>query len=150
MAAAVRRADPQALVTVGLLPWSLDRPGLRSGFVPQKIAPVLDFVSVHLYPESAHLDTALEILRGFVVGKPLVVEEIFPLYATAQELEGLRAQAGHEVSGWLGFFRPFPWPVARLPKEGSAPRSPAIGIAWVAGGGGRDPNTIGSSRVRTR
>src|SRR5271157_1806866 len=86
MAAAVRTADPRALVTVGLVPWSLDRPGLQSGFVPQQIAPVLDFVSVHLYPESLHLDLALETLRGFAVGKPLLVEEIFPLYATAQEL----------------------------------------------------------------
>jgi len=150
MAAAVRSTDSHALITVGLLPWSLDRPGLRSGFVPQEIAPILDFVSVHLYPESEHLDEALETLRGFLVGKPLVVEEIFPLYATVQELEGLRAEAGHEVSGWLGFFRPFPWPVAHPPKEGVAGAAPREGIVWIAGGAVRDLNTIGSSRVRTR
>jgi len=34
---------------VGLVDWSLDRPGLTSGFVPEKIAADLDFLCVHLY-----------------------------------------------------------------------------------------------------
>jgi hypothetical protein len=150
MAAAVRTADPRALVTVGLVWWSLDRPGLQSGFVPQQIAPVLDFVSVHLYPESLRLEAALETLRGFAVGKPLVVEEIFPLYASVQELEFFKAQAKHEVSGWLGFFRPFAWPVARLTSEQGGDVTPATGILFIADDGVRDPNTIGPSRVRAR
>jgi hypothetical protein len=150
MAAAVRSADPRALVTVGLTPWSLDRPGLQSGFVPQQIAPVLDFVSVHLYPESSRLDAALETLRGFAVGKPLLVEEIFPLYATAQELEHFQSLARHEVSGWLGFFRPFAWPIPQLARVRAADATPATRTLWLAEEGERDPNTIGPSRVRTR
>ena len=39
------------LVTVGLVPWSLDRPGITSGFVPMEIVSELDFIAVHLYPE---------------------------------------------------------------------------------------------------
>ena len=50
---AVRKHDKRHLVTVGLVDWSLDRQGLTSGFVPEKIADDLDFVSVHLYPEGA-------------------------------------------------------------------------------------------------
>ena len=150
MAAAVRAADPRALITVGLAPWSLDRPGLQSGFVPQEIASVVDFVSVHLYPESSHMDAALETLRGFAVGRPLLVEEIFPLYATPQELERFQAQAGREVSGWLGFFRPFAWPVPRLAEGRGPDATPGAAALWLADGGERDPDTIGSSRVRTR
>jgi hypothetical protein len=147
MATAVRAADPRALVTVGLVPWSLDQPGLQSGFVPQEIASVLDFMSIHLYPESSRLDAALETLRGFAVGKPLLVEEIFPLYASAQELEGFQRLARHEVSGWLGFFRPFAWPIPNA-RVGAAQDAPATGTLWLAEGGERDPGTIGPSRVR--
>src|SRR5262249_2575850 len=35
---AVRKEDRHALVTVGLVDWSLDRKGLTSGFVPSKVA----------------------------------------------------------------------------------------------------------------
>jgi hypothetical protein len=40
-----------ALLTVGLVDWSLDRKGLTSGFVPEKVADDLDLGSVHLYPK---------------------------------------------------------------------------------------------------
>ncbi len=36
LAAAVRRVDPRRLVTVGLVDWSLDRPGLTSGSSPRR------------------------------------------------------------------------------------------------------------------
>ena len=35
---AIREKDKRHLLTVGLVDWSLDRPGLTSGFVPSKIA----------------------------------------------------------------------------------------------------------------
>lgn len=51
---AIRAADPEALVTVGLIQWSvpvaLAGPWHYSGFRPQRIAPHLDFLSVHFYP----------------------------------------------------------------------------------------------------
>src|SRR5205814_10095087 len=37
LVAAVRKHDPKRLVTVGLLDWSLDRPGPTTGFVPEKV-----------------------------------------------------------------------------------------------------------------
>ena len=96
------------------------------------------------------MDAALQTLHGFAVGRPLLVEEIFPLYATPQELERFQAQAGHEVSGWLGFFRPFAWPVPRLAEGRGPDATPGAAALWLADGGERDPDTIGSSRVRTR
>src|SRR5262249_15226503 len=35
---AIRKVDDKHLITVGLVDWSLDRPGLTSGFVPKEIA----------------------------------------------------------------------------------------------------------------
>ncbi len=104
LAAAVRAADPDALVTVGLVDWSLDRKGLTSGFVPARVAPELDFVSVHLYPEAGKLDDALKTLEGFAVGKPVVVEETFPLKCSPAELGRFIDRAGPRAAGWFGFY----------------------------------------------
>jgi len=39
LAGAIRKRDPKRLITIGLVDWSLDRPGLTSGLVPKEIAP---------------------------------------------------------------------------------------------------------------
>jgi hypothetical protein len=53
-AAAIKAADPQALVTVGLIQWSvpiaLAGSFHYSGFRPSREAPLLDFMEVHFYP----------------------------------------------------------------------------------------------------
>jgi hypothetical protein len=51
----IRANDKQHLITVGRLP-SSKKWGHLSGFVPDKVAPELDFISVHIYPESGKLD----------------------------------------------------------------------------------------------
>lgn len=104
LVAAIRRHDPHHLVTVGLVDWSLDRPGLTSGFVPSVIAPEVDFLCVHLYPERGKLRQAIDTLDGFVVGKPVVVEETFPLRTTVDELERFFEQSEGKAAGWLGFY----------------------------------------------
>ena len=104
LAMAIRRHDRRHMVTVGLVPWSLDRPGLTSGFVPKEIAPEVDFLAVHLYPATGKHAEALETLKGFSVGKPVVVEETFPLSCTVGELETLIDQSKKTVAGWIGFY----------------------------------------------
>jgi hypothetical protein len=101
---AIRQVDQRHLVTVGLVDWSLDRRGLTSGFVPEKIAERLDFVSVHLYPKSGQLDEAAAILKGFSIGKPVVVEEMFPMNCTPMELKEFIERSGNSVAGWFGFY----------------------------------------------
>jgi len=53
-AEAIRGADPDALVTVGLIQWSVPvlLPGLQhyAGFRPERIAPLVDFLEIHFYP----------------------------------------------------------------------------------------------------
>lgn len=101
---AIRQHDPDTLITVGLVDWSLDRPGLTSGFVPQVIGPELDFLSVHLYPRSGQLEAALDTLSGFHVGKPVVLEETFPLHCNFQEMLAFLAASRHDVAGWVSFY----------------------------------------------
>ncbi|HUR53151.1 MAG TPA: cellulase family glycosylhydrolase [Gemmataceae bacterium] len=104
LTAAVRKADDRHLITVGLVDWSLDRKGLTSGFLPDKVAVDLDFVSVHLYPESGKLDAAIETLKGFSVGKPVVVEETFPLKCSPKELDAFIDRTGPHAAGWVSFY----------------------------------------------
>ena len=108
---AIREVDQRHLITVGLVDWSLDRPGLKSGFVPRELAGDLDFLCVHLYPEKGKLDEALETLAGFQIGKPLVIEEMFPLKCSTEELGEFIDRSKKHASGWIGFY----W--GRTPEE---------------------------------
>jgi hypothetical protein len=101
---AIREKDRRHLITVGLVDWSLDRPGLSSGFVPAKVAGDLDFVSVHLYPKKAKVGEALKTLAGFAVGKPVLVEETFPLACSPRELEQFIEGSRKHAAGWVGFY----------------------------------------------
>lgn len=102
---AIRRHDKRHLVTIGLVPWSLDRPGLTSGFVPSEIADELDFIAMHIYPEQGEFEQAIETLKGFAeVGKPVIIEEIFPLKCDAKELGRFINQSRQYATGWIGFY----------------------------------------------
>ena len=91
--AAIKAADPAALVTVGLIQWSVPSllPGVRhyAGFRPARQAKFLDFMEVHFYPLNKGFfeytnpeeeDRNLAYLEGVVrevarTGKPVVVAE---------------------------------------------------------------------------
>jgi hypothetical protein len=125
LTAAIRKEDRDRLVTVGLVDWSLDHPGrLYSGFPPSVIAPEVDFLSVHLYPERDRVDEAIEILKAFNVGKPVVVEETFTLKCGVPEFESFVERAKPLAAGWIGFY----W--GRTPEE--CRRSGAAGDALMA------------------
>ncbi|MBU6400674.1 MAG: cellulase family glycosylhydrolase [Verrucomicrobia bacterium] len=103
LTAAIRQHDRAALITVGLLPWSRDWEFL-SGFLPEKVGPELDFLSVHIYPDSKKPDEALECLRHFAVGKPVVIEETFPLSCSGAELEQFLLASRGFACGWIGHY----------------------------------------------
>jgi hypothetical protein len=107
----IRRQDPRHLVTVGLVDWSLNRPGLTSGFEPQVIVSDLDFLSVHIYPEAGKIDESLKTLTGFAVGRPVLIEETFPLKCGMREFERFIRRSGRTAAGWIGFY----W--GRTPEE---------------------------------
>ena len=102
---AIGKHDNKHLVTVGLVPWSLDRPGLSSGFVPERVCDQLDFIAMHLYPETGKVDEAIDIVKEFAaVGKPVVIEETFVLKCGADELEQFIDRSRPHAAGWIGFY----------------------------------------------
>jgi hypothetical protein len=105
LVAAIRPHDPKRLITVGLVDWSLDRPGLNSGMVPDRIAPSLDFICVHLYPRTGKRDEDLATLAAFAeVGKPVVIEETAPLFCNADDFARFIAASRKDARGWIGFY----------------------------------------------
>lgn len=108
LTAAVRKADPNHLVTLGLVDWSLKRPNmLYSGFDPKVIAAPLDFLCVHLYPEAGETKRAEAIatLHEFAVDhKPVVIEETFPLKSGLDDHREFLKASRAEASGWIGFY----------------------------------------------
>ena len=100
---AIRNRDKHHLITVGLLPSTPDW-GHFSGFVPEKIAPEVDFIAVHIYPNSDSPLEAIETLKGFAVGKPLVIEETFPLSCTGAELRRFLLESRGIACGWIGHY----------------------------------------------
>src|SRR5262249_34570553 len=103
MRAAIRLHDTNALITVGLLPWGREW-GHLSGFLPERIAPELDFISVHLYPDTKKPGEAMEALRKCSIGKPMVIEETFPLSCTPSEEEQFMRDSKAMACGWIGHY----------------------------------------------
>ena len=104
MVAAIRRHDPRRLVTVGVIPWALTFPGAQPLFYSEEVGAKLDFVGVHFYPEADQIDKALKALAVYDVGKPLVIEEIFPLKCGLAELDEFIEGSRRHVEGWIGFY----------------------------------------------
>ncbi|HIQ19751.1 MAG TPA: hypothetical protein EYH34_00740 [Planctomycetes bacterium] len=102
---AIRQHDRRHLITVGLVPWSLDRPGLTSGFIPEKVSGELDFIAMHIYPRKGKVNEAIETLKGFAtVGKPVVIEEIFPLKCSIEEATDFLDRSRKYTTGWISFY----------------------------------------------
>jgi hypothetical protein len=127
LATAVRKHDKRHLITVGLVDWSLDRKGLTSGFVPAKVVEELDFVSVHLYPVKGKVDEALKTLAGFAVGKPVLIEETFPLSCSLDELAEFVDGSKKHAAGWVGFYWGQPPAELRRSRE----IGDAITLGWL-------------------
>lgn len=103
MVAAIRKHDQKTPITVGMLPWSRKWHFL-SAFDPAKCAASLDFISVHIYPETKLPDEAMEGLRKFAVGKPVVIEETFPLSCDSAQLETFLRNSREIACGWIGHY----------------------------------------------
>ncbi|GBD34977.1 hypothetical protein HRbin36_00081 [bacterium HR36] len=127
LVSAIRRHDPHTLITVGLLDGNIERRKFHSGFDPQRLACYLDFLCLHIYPKSGEIEAAVERLREYVLGKPIVVEEMFPLNCTPAELGQFIRQSRRYVSGWIGFY----W--GKTPEElrQSSELADKLTLAWL-------------------
>jgi len=127
MKAAIRKYDKRHLITVGMLPWESDDPNAAYGFLPAKVATELDYLSVHVYPTSKNMQASLDVLKRTSVGKPLVIEEVFPIHCSIPELRQFLRDSEKYANGWIGFY----W--GKTPDEYRKSNSigDAITLAWL-------------------
>jgi hypothetical protein len=104
MTQAIRRHDQRHLVTVGLIWIDNAKPEELAGFPPADIASEVDFLAVHVYPAAGGVDVALSSLARYRKGKPVVIEETFPLNCTPDEYADFLRRSRGIAAGWLAHF----------------------------------------------
>jgi cellulase (glycosyl hydrolase family 5) len=104
LAAAIRSVDDRHMITVGVIPWAQIFKGAKPLFYAPEVCGPLDFVSVHFYPKAGNLDDDLAALKVYDIGKPLVIEEIFPLSASYEETGTFIERSRAHVDGWISFY----------------------------------------------
>jgi hypothetical protein len=104
MVAAIRKHDAQHLITVGAIPWALTWPNAKPLFYAPEVSQPLDFVSLHFYPKKGEVDKALKALAVYDIGKPIVIEEMFPLSCSVTELNQFIDGSRPLATGWIGFY----------------------------------------------
>jgi hypothetical protein len=128
LAAAIRAHDSRHLITVGEIPWNLSFPGAKPLFSDPAIGRALDFVSVHFYPKKGEVPKALTALAAYELGKPLVIEEMFPLACSPEELAAFIDGSRRIADGWVGFY----WGKTIADYTRATPTIPgAITRAWL-------------------
>jgi len=85
MTDSIREVDSKHLTTVGVIPWAHVFPGAKPLFYAPSVGEPLDFVSVHFYPKAGEVKKALDALEVYKIGKPIIVEEFFPLSCSLEE-----------------------------------------------------------------
>jgi hypothetical protein len=104
LVAAIREHDHRHLITVGAIPWALTWPSAKPIFYSKEASENLDFVSVHFYPKSGEVDKALKALAVYSIGKPMVIEEMFPLSCSLEELDQFIDGSRTMACGWISFY----------------------------------------------
>jgi hypothetical protein len=101
---AIREVDSGHMITVGVIPWAMVFPGAKPHFYTPGVGEPLDFVSVHFYPKKGEVDKAIAALKTYEIGKPLVIEEIFPLASGIEDVEMFLAESRPFLDGIVSFY----------------------------------------------
>ena len=74
------------------------------------------------------MDEAIETLKGFAaVGKPVVIEETFPLRCGREEFEDFLKKSEGHATGWIGFY----WGTPPEELKKSKNIGDALLLAWL-------------------
>ena len=126
MVDAIHKHDDRHLVTVGVIPWVFVFGGGKPLFHSPSVGKRLDFVAVHFYPKKGEVEKALTALKAYDVGKPIVIEEMFPLSCSEDELAQFIHSSSEIADGWISFY----W--GKTAKQLRAADKPTIGEAITA------------------
>lgn len=124
---AIRSVDDKVMITVGVIPWAQVFPGATDPFHSPEAGRPLDFASIHLYPKKGKLEKDLKVLKSFDNGKPVLIEEIFPLQAGFEETEEFLMKSRTVADGWVSFY----WGKTIEDLEATKEMPGAVVAAWL-------------------
>lgn len=104
LTSAIRTTDERHMITVGEIPWAHVFKGAKPLFHAPDVGGPLDFVVVHFYPKKGDVEGLLAALAVYEMGKPLVVEELFPLGCSIEEAAAFIAGSRKHADGWISFY----------------------------------------------
>lgn len=129
MVDAIQKHDDQHLITVGVIPWVFAFGGGRPLFYSPEVGKRLNFTSVHFYPKKGEVDKAVKALKAYEVGKPLLIEEMFPLKCGTDELTEFVNESAKHADGWISFYWGMPPEELRAKENGTI--GDAITASWL-------------------
>jgi len=147
LAAAIRKHDKRHMITVGVIPWAHTFPKAKPLFYSKEVGENLDFVSVHFYPKKGEVQKALTALAVYDVGKPLLIEETFPLRCGQEEFNVFIGKSLDIVDGYVGFY----W--GKTIEEYSQPNASiadSIMRGWLKYFRAKGPEILGAHSIRSR
>jgi hypothetical protein len=100
----IRKQDQDHLITIGVIPWVHVFGGGRPLFHSPQVGRQLDFVAVHFYPKKGEVGKAVKALKAYELGKPLLIEEMFPLKCSQAELIEFIDRSAEHADGWISFY----------------------------------------------
>jgi len=103
MTQAIRKHDKRHPITVGLI-WFPNMNPENMPFSPSLVAQEVDFLAVHMYPEAGKVGVALDALTRYRKGKPVVVEETFPMNCSPTEYADFLRRSRGTATGWIAHF----------------------------------------------
>lgn len=129
MAGAIRKNDDRHMITVGVIPWVFVFGGGKPLFHSPRVGKQLDFVAVHFYPKKGEIGKAVTGLTAYELGKPLVIEEMFPLKCTQAELVEFIKESAIHADGWISFY----WgtPAQQLLSKDNPTIGESITASWL-------------------
>ena len=144
MVAAIRKQDREHMVTVGAIPWALTWTNAKPLFYSREVSKNLDFVSLHLYPQKGEVGKALTALAVYDIGKPIVIEEMFPLSCAVAELDHFIDGSKPLAVGWIGFY----WgKTISEYKQSKAGIAEAITLEWLEYFARKTPEILNQTTV---
>ncbi len=94
----------QAALFKAEIPWALAFPGAKPVFYSPEASGPLDFTSIHVYPNKGEVDKALTALAVYDIGKPMLIEETFPLSCSIEDMDDFLKRSKPRTAGYVSFY----------------------------------------------
>lgn len=130
----IKKADNSRLVTIGLSNLNFKLSKQYASFSPEIVYPYVDFISIHTFPREIskfpykdNSGSITKMVKAAYIGKPLVIEEFYPLVPLNKLYPNFIFPINKYVSGWISYY----WGTPIEALKGSSEISDNITGTWL-------------------